>query len=65
MRGREKMLEGELDGHLGYDRHEQTQVSNARNGNGKRKIKRSYDESEIRVPRDRKASFIPMIFPKR
>lgn len=59
------MLEGELDGHLGYDRHEQTQVSNARNGYGKKKIKTSYGESEIRVPRDRDASFNPMIVPKR
>jgi putative transposase len=64
-RGIEKMLEGELDGHLGYDRHEQTQVSNARNGYGKKKIKTSYGESEIRVPRDRDASFNPMIVPKR
>lgn len=64
-RGIEKMLEGELDGHLGYDRHEQTQVSNARNGYGRKKIKTSYGESEIRVPRDRDASFNPMIVPKR
>lgn len=64
-RGIEKMLEGELDGHLGYDRHEQTQISNARNGYGKKKIKTSYGESEIRVPRDRDASFNPMIVPKR
>lgn len=64
-RGIEKMLEGELDGHLGYDRHEQTHLSNARNGYGKKKIKTSYGESEIRVPRDRDASFNPMIVPKR
>lgn len=61
----EKMLEGELDGHLGYGKHEQTNGSNARNGYSKKKLKTSYGESEIRVPRDREASFNPMIVPKR
>lgn len=64
-RGIEKMLEGELDGHLGYSKNEQTGAENARNGYGKKKIKTSYGESEIRVPRDRDASFNPMIVPKR
>ncbi len=64
-RGIEKILEGELDGHLGYDRHEQTSQSNARNGYGKKKIRTSFGESEIRVPRDRDASFNPIIVPKR
>lgn len=64
-RGIEKMLEGELDGHLGYDKHEQSDNSNARNGYGKKKIKTSYGQSEIRVPRDRDASFNPMLVPKR
>jgi putative transposase len=64
-RGIEKMLEGELDGHLGYTKNEQTGGDNARNGYGKKKIKTSYGESEIRVPRDRDASFNPMIVPKR
>lgn len=61
----EKMLEGELDGHLGYGKHEQADTSNARNGYGKKKIRTSYGESEIKVPRDRDASFNPMIVPKR
>lgn len=64
-RGIEKILEGELDGHLGYDRHEQTDQDNARNGYGKKKIRTSFGESEIRVPRDRDASFNPIIVPKR
>jgi putative transposase len=64
-RGIEKMLEGELDGHLGYDRHEQTAINNARNGYGKKKVKTSFGESQIRVPRDRDASFNPIIVPKR
>ncbi|MCE6993197.1 IS256 family transposase [Dyadobacter sp. CY323] len=64
-RGIEKMLEGELDGHLGYDKHEQSLNSNSRNGYGKKRVKTSYGESEIRMPRDRDASFNPMIVPKR
>jgi putative transposase len=64
-RGIEKMLEGELDSHLGYSRHEHADAGNSRNGYGKKKIKTSYGESEIRMPRDRNASFNPMIVPKR
>ena len=64
-RGIEKILEGELDSHLGYDRHNPNDGSNSRNGYGKKKVKTSYGESEIRVPRDRDASFNPMIVPKR
>jgi len=64
-RGIEKMLEGELDAHLGYDKHEKTTKPNARNGFSSKKIKTSFGESEIQVPRDREASFNPIIVPKR
>jgi transposase-like protein len=64
-RGLEKMLEGELDAHLGYEKHEKTAIPNARNGFSNKKIKTSFGESEIQVPRDRDASFNPIIVPKR
>lgn len=64
-RGVEKMLEGELDEHLGYDRGEKSPNSNSRNGYDKKKIKSSFGETEISVPRDRKGSFNPIIVPKR
>ena len=64
-RGIEKMLEGELDAHLGYNKHEKTTKPNARNGFSNKKIKTSFGESEIQVPRDREASFNPIIVPKR
>ena len=64
-RGIEKMLEVELDAHLGYYKHEKTTKSNARNGFSNKKIKTSFRESEIQVPRDREASFNPIIVPKR
>jgi transposase-like protein len=64
-RGIEKMLEGELDGHLGYSKHEQSAASNARNGFTQKKVRTSFGESQIEVPRDRDATFNPMLVPKR
>jgi transposase-like protein len=64
-RGIEKMLEGELDGHLDYERHQRRKGDNSRNGHSKKKVRTSFGESEIVVPRDRDASFNPMVVPKR
>lgn len=64
-RGLEKLLEGELSAHLGYDKNEKSSSSNARNGYITKKVKTSLGESHINVPRDREASFNPMIVPKR
>jgi len=64
-RGIEKMLEGELDAHLNYSKHEKSPTSNKRNGYGSKTLKSSFGESEIKVPRDRDASFNPMLVPKR
>nr|WP_209319639.1 transposase [Ancylomarina longa] len=63
-RGIEKMLEGELDGHLGYEKHEKSITNNSRNGYGTKEVRTSLGESEIIVPRDRDAIFNPMIVPK-
>ncbi|HET7818765.1 MAG TPA: IS256 family transposase [Bacteroidia bacterium] len=64
-RGIEKILEGELDVHLGYEKHEKTPSSNSRNGYTSKKVKTSFGESDLQVPRDRDASFNPMLVPKR
>ena len=64
-RGIEKMLEGELDAHLDYDKHKLSSNTNSRNGFSSKKIKTSLGEADIKVPRDREASFNPMIVPKR
>jgi len=64
-RGIEKMLEGELDDHLGYDKNEKSATSNSRNGYSQKKVRTSLGESQIQVPRDRDASFNPMLVPKR
>ena len=59
------MLEGELDGYLDYEKHQKSKVVNSRNGQSKKKVRTSFGESQISVPRDRDASFNPMIVPKR
>lgn len=64
-RGIEKMLEGELDAHLGYEKNQKSANANSRNGYTHKNIRTSYGESQIRVPRDRDASFNPMVIPKR
>jgi transposase-like protein len=64
-RGIEQMLEGELDHHLGYDKHAKSDQPNARNGYGSKKIRSDFGEARIDVPRDREGSFEPVIVPKR
>ncbi|MEN1785540.1 MAG: IS256 family transposase [Bacteroidota bacterium] len=63
-RGIEKMLEGELDAHLDYGKNERSSNLNSRNGHSRKKVRTSFGESEITVPRDRDASFNPMVVPK-
>ena len=62
-RGLEQLLEGELDAHLGFDKHQKSELSNYRNGHTTKRIKTTLGESIIQVPRDRDATFNPMIIP--
>lgn len=64
-RGVEAILEGEMDNHLGYERHGESLGENARNGHSRKKLRNQFGETEIRVPRDRKSSFEPVLVPKR
>lgn len=61
----ECMLEGELNAHLDYDKHDLRKDQNARNGYTTKTIKSDLGEDVIKVPRDRDATFNPMIVPKR
>ncbi len=61
----EHMLEAELDALLDNEKHEKTKEGNYRNGHGIKKIKSSFGETEIKVPRDRASSFEPALVPKR
>ncbi|MEA5141944.1 IS256 family transposase [Arcicella rigui] len=63
-RGIEALLEGELDAHLGYDKHQKRSHTNARNGYSSKRIKTESGETQIQVPRDRESSFEPVIVPK-
>ena len=64
-RGIEQLLEGELDAHLGYEKHQSSESNNYRNGHSSKQIKTSLGETGITVPRDRDATFNPIIVPKR
>lgn len=64
-RGVEQILEGELDAHLGYEKHQDSTGENTRNGYSKKKLKNQFGESQIQVPRDRDSSFQPALVPKR
>ena len=64
-RGIEKILEGELDAYLNYDKHQSNTNDNARNGYSKKKVRTTLREFEISVPRDRDGSFNSMIVKKR
>ena len=64
-RGIEQLLEGEMDDHLGYEKHARTDKPNARKGHTTKTIKTSAGESKIAVPRDRDGSFTPILVPKR
>jgi putative transposase len=64
-RGVEAILEGEMDNHLGYEKHGESTGDNVRNGHGKKKLRNQYGEVEIQVPRDRNSSFEPVLVPKR
>lgn len=64
-RGIEQMLEGEMDAHLCYEKHQKANEANSRNGYQNKKIKTELGEHQIEVPRDRDSSFNPMLVPKR
>ena len=57
----EQMLEGEMDAHLGYEKHSPlgNNSGNSRNGSFPKKI-----QSVIHIPRDRLSDFAPVVVPK-
>lgn len=63
----EAMLQGEMNNHLGYENndHGAKSTDNRRNGYIDKKIKTTGGEIDIKVPRDRDASFEPKIVQKR
>lgn len=61
-----RMLEAEMTNHLGYEKNDVkgNNSGNSRNGSYHKKLKSSFGESNIEVPRDRNGIFEPEILPK-
>ena len=63
----EKAMSGELDHHLGYNKHEKRRDNsgNSRNGTGKKTVITEHGSIDLSIPRDRKGDFESEILPKR
>jgi len=62
----ERAMKAEMTEHLGFEKHDPAgkKSGNSRNGNSKKTIKGEFGNMEIAVPRDRNATFDPVIVPK-
>ena len=62
----ERVLEGELTHHLGYEKHDPAghHSGNSRKGKTKKTLRSKAGEIPIEVPRDRKGEFEPQFIPK-
>ena len=63
----ERILEGEITHHLGYDKNDPkgNNSGNSRNGKNKKTMKSDFGHVEIEVPRDRNGDFEPQFIKKR
>lgn len=64
--GVEALLKAEIDEHLGYPKHDPSgnNSGNSRNGFSKKTLKTNLGEVPLDVPRDRNATFDPVVVPK-
>ncbi len=60
----ETALNAELDGHLGYDKHEKSTSDNSRNGTSSKTLRTEDGQFELETPRDREGSFEPKLVKK-
>jgi putative transposase len=62
----ERALNAELSAHLGYAKHDPAgyKSGNSRNGKTKKRLKGDFGEMELETPRDRNATFEPLIVAK-
>lgn len=63
----ESTLEGEMDEHLGYEKHDPkgNNSGNSRNGKSRKRLKSEHGDLEINTPRDRNGTFTPQAIGKR
>ncbi|MDA1102600.1 MAG: transposase, partial [Gemmatimonadetes bacterium] len=62
----ERVLEGEMTAHLGYEKHAQEgrDGGNSRNGKTGKRVKTDTSDMDLEVPRDRDGSFEPVMVAK-
>jgi len=62
----EGMLEGEMEEHLGYEKHASAgkKTGNSRNGSSSKQVRTSVGEVELEIPRDRESDFNPQVVRK-
>lgn len=62
----EEMLEAERDEFLGYDRYDQKnkKTKNSRNGYSQKRVRSSFGEIDLKIPRDREGEFEPKLIGK-
>jgi len=60
----ERALNAELDVHLGYDKHQDSDNPNSRNGYSSKTLLTEDGEFDVAVPRDRDSSFEPQLVKK-
>ena len=62
----ENGLDAELDDELGYSKYDyrNKETDNSRNGHSSKRLKTSFGEVEVAVPRDRKGEFEPQLLKK-
>jgi putative transposase len=63
----EKIIDEEMKAHLGYERYSQEtkNTSNRRNGTTTKTVRTQFGDMELETPRDRDASFNPILVEKR
>jgi len=60
----ETALNAELDDHLGYSKHEESDASNSRNGSTRKTLQTDDGQFQVDTPRDRDGSFEPQLVKK-
>ncbi|MCK5294266.1 MAG: IS256 family transposase [Arcobacteraceae bacterium] len=55
----------ELTSHLGYEKHQESDTTNYRNGHNDKTIKSKYGNIDVSIPRDREGTFEPKLVKKR
>ncbi|MGM8225712.1 IS256 family transposase [Cellvibrio sp. ARAG 10.3] len=60
----EAALNGELDAHLGYEKHQKSTSTNSRNDHTTKMLKTEDGEFQLNTPRDREGSFEPQLVKK-